>query len=99
MAISKMIFVNWSPDQAPIKGRVLYATAKESFKKYLDLNTKDFTLSSKGDVNIDFNVVYSKRCYQGTWTLRMRKNDLIGFLCIYFEEIFVLCFHSKVIHL
>jgi len=28
MAISKMIFVNWSPDSAPIKGRVLYATAK-----------------------------------------------------------------------
>jgi len=53
MAISKMIFVNWSPDQAPIKGRVLYATAKESFKKYLDLNTKDFTLSSKGDVSIN----------------------------------------------
>lgn len=50
MAISKMVFVNWSPDTAPIKGRVLYATAKESFKKYLDLNTKDFTLSSKGDV-------------------------------------------------
>lgn len=48
-----MIFVNWSPDQAPIKGRVLYATAKESFKKYLDLNTKDFTLSSKGDVSIN----------------------------------------------
>ena len=50
MSISKMIFVNWSPDNAPIKGRVLYATAKESFKKYLDLNTKDFTVCSKGDV-------------------------------------------------
>jgi hypothetical protein len=50
MAISKIIFVNWSPDTAPIKGRVLYATSKESFKKYLDLNTKDFTLCSKGDV-------------------------------------------------
>lgn len=50
MAISKMIFVNWSPDNAPIKGRVLYATAKESFKKYLDLNTKDITVCSKGDV-------------------------------------------------
>lgn len=58
MAISKMIFVNWGPDLAPIKGRVLYATAKESFKKYLDLNTKDFTLSSKGDVIFQFNVVY-----------------------------------------
>lgn len=53
-----MIFVNWGPDLAPIKGRVLYATAKESFKKYLDLNTKDFTLSSKGDVIFQFNVVY-----------------------------------------
>jgi len=50
MNISKIIFINWSPDNAPIKGRVLYATAKESFKKYLDLNTKDFTVGSKGDV-------------------------------------------------
>ena len=50
MSISKMVFVNWSPDNAPIKGRVLYATAKESFKKYLDLNTKDITVCSKGDV-------------------------------------------------
>ena len=45
-----MVFVNWSPDNAPIKGRVLYATAKESFKKYLDLNAKDITVCSKGDV-------------------------------------------------
>jgi hypothetical protein len=51
MAISKMLFINWAPDSAPIKGRVLYATAKESFKKYLELNTKDFTICSKGDVN------------------------------------------------
>ena len=51
MAISKMVFINWSPDGAPIKGRVLYATAKESFKKYLDLNTKDHILSCKADVH------------------------------------------------
>lgn len=64
MTISKMIFINWSPDQAPIKGRVLYATAKESFKKYLDLNTKDFTISSKGDVNINLKyLVHLKRYY------------------------------------
>ena len=56
MAISKMVFVNWSPDTAPIKGRVLYATAKESFKKYLDLNTKDVTVCSKGDVFIDLKL-------------------------------------------
>jgi hypothetical protein len=49
MSISKIIFVNWSSDNAPIKGRVLYATAKESFKKYLDLNGKDYTLGSKSD--------------------------------------------------
>jgi len=50
MAISKMIFINWSPDGAPIKNKILYATAKESFKKYLDLNTKDHTLNSRADV-------------------------------------------------
>ena len=52
MNITKMIFINWCPDNAPIKGRVLYATAKEGFKKYLDMNTKDFTLGAKGDVTI-----------------------------------------------
>ena len=52
MAISKLVFVNWNPDGAPLKGRVLYATAKENFKKYLDLVTKDIILTSKGDVNI-----------------------------------------------
>lgn len=45
MAISKMIFINWAPDNASLKGRVLYATAKESFKSYLGLNTKDFVIS------------------------------------------------------
>ncbi len=52
MEISKLIFVNWSPSEAPIKNRVLYATAKESFKKYLDMNTKDYTLDNKNDVLI-----------------------------------------------
>lgn len=51
MSISKLIFINWNPDSTPLKGRVLYATAKENFKKYLDLNTKDYTLTSKSDVN------------------------------------------------
>ena len=50
--ISKLIFVNWNPDVSPLKGRVLYATGKESFKKYLELNTKDYVMCSKEDVNI-----------------------------------------------
>lgn len=48
--ISKLIFINWTPDSSPIKGRMLYAAAKENFKKYLDLNAKDFNICSKGDV-------------------------------------------------
>ena len=51
MNISKLIFVNWNPDEAPIKHRVLYATAKENFKKILDLNNKDYVLCSRNDVN------------------------------------------------
>ena len=67
MAISKMIFVNWSPDGAPIKGRILYATAKESFKKYLDLNTRDHTISSKADVIIYLKLDDWRRHEKGTW--------------------------------
>ena len=52
MLISKLLFVIWGPDAAPIKNRVLYATAKESFRKYLDLNSKDYTLNSKSDVSM-----------------------------------------------
>ena len=50
MNISKLVFISWNPDSSPLKGRVLYSTAKESFKSYLDLNTKDYTLNSKADV-------------------------------------------------
>ena len=49
-----MIFVNWSPDATSIKGRMVYATAKEGFKKYLGLNSKDVTLSSRADVSQRF---------------------------------------------
>lgn len=48
--ISKLIFINWTPDSSPIKGRMVYAAAKENFKKILDLNSKDFTICSKSDV-------------------------------------------------
>lgn len=58
MLKSKLIFINWNPDSSPLKGRVLYATAKENFKKYLDLNTKDYTICSKDDVqNIEQEII------------------------------------------
>lgn len=31
--ISKIIFVSWTPDTSPLKGRMVYAAAKEHFKK------------------------------------------------------------------
>jgi cofilin len=46
MLISKLVFINWDPDNTPLKAKVLYATAKENFKKYLDMHTKDYTISS-----------------------------------------------------
>lgn len=52
MNISKVLFVNWNPDEAPIKLRMIYATAKESFKSYLGLNGKEVTLCGKKEVNI-----------------------------------------------
>jgi len=50
MNVSKLFFCNWAPDAAPIKLRMLYATAKENFRTYLDLLGKEVTLCSKDDV-------------------------------------------------
>ena len=50
MNISKIFFCNWNPDSAPLKTRLLYATAKENFRVYLDLNGKEITLNSPDDV-------------------------------------------------
>ena len=43
---SKIIFVFWAPDEAPMFGKMIYATAKENFKKYLGIS-KDYVISSK----------------------------------------------------
>ena len=53
MHMNKLIFLSWNPEGSPLKKRVLYATAKENFKSYLDMNNKDYTLNSKSDVCID----------------------------------------------
>jgi cofilin len=37
---SKIFFTAWLPEGTKIKIKMLYATGKESFKSYLDLNTK-----------------------------------------------------------
>lgn len=50
MEISKLVFITWNPDGAPLKGRVLYAASKEAFKKYLDIGTKDYSITSKDEV-------------------------------------------------
>ena len=50
MNISKIFFCNWNPDAAPLKTRLLYATAKENFRAYLDLNGKEITMNSADDV-------------------------------------------------
>lgn len=55
---SKLIFINWNPEDTPLKGRVMYATGKENFKKYLNLNSKDYTLTSKSDVSEFFILVH-----------------------------------------
>ena len=47
MKISKIFFCGWFPDAAKIKVKMLYATAKENFRAYLDLNGKDINCSSK----------------------------------------------------
>jgi len=54
MNISKIFFCNWSPDAAPLKQRMLYATGKENFKTLLDLNGKEITLNSADDVKYGF---------------------------------------------
>lgn len=46
----KPFFCFWAPDAAPLKNRMLYATAKENFKAELDTLGKDITLCSKDEV-------------------------------------------------
>lgn len=43
---SKLFFLTWLPDGAKIKIKMLYASAKESVKQYLDLNGKEINVSS-----------------------------------------------------
>ena len=49
MNISKLLFIHWLPDNAPIKNKVIYATGKENLKKVFG-NLKEFTVTSKNDI-------------------------------------------------
>ena len=35
-AFSKIVFVNWAPDDAPTKAKMMYAATKDFFKGFLD---------------------------------------------------------------
>lgn len=64
MNISKLLFVNWSPDDTPLKARMIYATAKEGFREYLDAQGKEVTLNSKKDVQFALIQVIGARTHQ-----------------------------------
>lgn len=68
---SKLTFINWNPDEAPLKKKVLYATAKESFKTHLGLNTRDYTITSKNDVLNIFIVDDFRRYGKGTIKVKL----------------------------
>ena len=72
MHVSKLIFVNWCADGSPMKTKILYATAKEAFKKYLDTLGKDYTMSPKGNVNYFIYLVHWKGYDQRTWKMKMK---------------------------
>ena len=46
MKISKLIFIYWCPDGAPIKTKMLFAQGKESFKSALGV-TKEIIVEKK----------------------------------------------------
>ena len=50
MNCSKIFFCNWLAEGTPIKRKMLFATAKEAFKAYLDLNGKEICINSVDDV-------------------------------------------------
>ncbi len=52
MKVSKIFFCGWFPDAAKIKVKMLYATAKESFRSYLDLNGKDINITTHDEVKV-----------------------------------------------
>lgn len=51
MNVSKLVFVNWSPDETPLKARMVYATSKEGFREYLGALGKEICLCGKKDVD------------------------------------------------
>lgn len=48
MNIAKLIFVYWLPDTVPLKARVAYAAAKETFRAKVG-GLKEFSISAVND--------------------------------------------------
>jgi cofilin len=51
MCINKLIFVSWAPETAKGKRKLIFASTKENFKKYLSGLVKDYQASTLEDLS------------------------------------------------
>lgn len=49
--LHKMIFLNWAPDTARVKAKMMYASTKDFFKSHLDGLSLEFQASDRDDIS------------------------------------------------
>jgi cofilin len=49
--MNKLVFLNWAPDSARVKAKMMYASTKDFFKGHLDGISAEFQASDLDDVN------------------------------------------------
>lgn len=48
--MNKLVFMNWSPDSAKVKSKMMYASTKDFFKGHLDGISAEFQASELDEV-------------------------------------------------
>lgn len=51
--MEKLVFLNWAPDNAKVKAKMMYASTKDFFKGHLDGISAEFQASDLDDVDED----------------------------------------------
>lgn len=49
--MNKLVFVNWAPETAKVKARMMYASTKDFFKSHMDGISAEFQTSSLEDIS------------------------------------------------
>ena len=49
--MNKLVFLNWAPDCARVKSKMMFASTKDFFKGHLDGVSAEFQASDLGDIS------------------------------------------------